>query len=172
MKNAVLFVLLFLLLGAGAAGRALEAGSAELTFSSFDGGGPEYSVAIDDPEIVTYTWRKVYDNPDHEMMTGSGYKVICTFTGLRPGTTELTVSARSPIAENFDAHYTVAVDEALNVTLSCARAISRFSVIFSLSSKQCAAGLIRTASRIRSRTLSALSSAPFRRISFSGTASP
>ena len=128
MKKTVLFVLLVLLLCAGAACRASETGAAELVFSSFDGGGPEYSITIDDPDIVSYTCQRVYDNPDHEMMTGSAYDVIYTFAGMRPGETGLTISARSPIMEGFDAYYTVTVDEGLNVTLSCVRALSRFAL--------------------------------------------
>ena len=90
---------------------------ATLVFDSFDGGGPEYSVEITDPSIVSYTGVRSYGKDDHEMMTGAGYSVIYTFTGERPGETTLTVSARSPIAENFDAVYSVTVDADLNVTL-------------------------------------------------------
>lgn len=49
-------------------------------------------------------------------MTGASYNVIFSFAGLKEGTTVLTVSARSPIAENYDETYSVAVDSEL-VTL-------------------------------------------------------
>lgn len=105
-----------------------EAEIARLVFSSFDGGGPEYWIEIEDPQIVTYTGRKVYDDPDHEMMTGSGYNEIYTFTGLKPGTTKMTVSMYSPLMESEDSVYTVFVDDDLNVTISRERAISRFNL--------------------------------------------
>ncbi len=95
-----------------------ESGDATLSFSSFDGGGPEYSVKIDDPEIVGYESRRIYNKPDHEEMTGAGYQVFITFTGKKEGETTATVSARSPIAENFDEEYRVSVDGELNVTLT------------------------------------------------------
>lgn len=91
--------------------------TATLSFDSFDGGGPEYSVAVDDPEIVSYDCVWQYAKEDHAELTGAGYTVVYTFTGLKPGETRLTVSARSPIAENFDLVYAVTADGALNVSL-------------------------------------------------------
>ena len=44
--------------------------------------------------------------------------MVYTFTGHKPGITLLTVSARSPIADNYDKWYVVSVDEELRVTLS------------------------------------------------------
>ena len=89
-----------------------------LSFRSFDGGGPEFSIAIADPEIVTYTCDHRYDDPAHEQMNGSGYDVVFSFTGLKPGETTFTISARSPIADEFDAVYAAAVGEDLQVTLT------------------------------------------------------
>ena len=103
-----------------------EEGTAVLRFSSFDGGGPEYRVEIEDPELVTCTWQKEYDNPDHDMMPGAGYDVICSFTGLKSGTTKMAVHVSSPLMEDFDDCYTVIVDDDLNVTLHHERGISRF----------------------------------------------
>ena len=94
-----------------------ETEPATLTYSSFDGGGPEYEVAIEDPSVVACTSSRKYDKPDHDEMTGASYNVIFSFPGLKEGTTALTVSARSPIAENFDETYTVSVDHELKVTL-------------------------------------------------------
>lgn len=88
-----------------------------LTFDSFDGGGPTYKIVLEDPTLVSYESVRQYHNPNHDQMTGSGYTVTVTFTGLKPGQTTLTVQARSPIAENYDAIYTVLVDDALQVTL-------------------------------------------------------
>ena len=91
--------------------------AATLVFDSFDGGGPEFSVTIDNPDIVVIDRVREYDDPDHDNMTGAGYRVRFTFTGQAPGEATLTVAARSPIADNFDATYAVTVDEELNVTL-------------------------------------------------------
>ncbi len=102
--------------------------TAVLKFSSFDGGGPEYYIELDDPGLVSYTCRRVYDNEDHEMMTGSGYTNIYTFTGLKSGTTGMTVYVSSPLMENFDFYYTIMVDDDLNVTMKQERAISRFEL--------------------------------------------
>ena len=89
----------------------------ELTYESFDGGGPEYSVKIEDDSIVSYTTSRVYKSQSGENAEGSGYYVIIAFTGLKPGTTRVTVSARSSIADNFDDIYAAEVDENLNVQL-------------------------------------------------------
>ena len=91
--------------------------SAVLSFSSFDGGGYEYSVTIDDPEIVTCTSRKEYGDPDHGIKTGSGYDVIFTFSGVKAGETHITVSAFSPIIPEEEYSYRVTVGEDLSVTI-------------------------------------------------------
>ena len=52
--------------------------------------------------------------------------MIFTFTGLKPGTTTVSVYGRSPIMENDDSIYTAVVDEDLNVTLEPVRMISTF----------------------------------------------
>ena len=106
-----------------------EEGSTEatLTFSSFEGGGPEISVEIDDPSIVTFRVSRSYDSPEGEPIPpGCGYRETYVFTGLNPGVTGMTVSSGSAIVARRDTRYTVAVDEALNVTLRCERALSRF----------------------------------------------
>lgn len=137
-KNHVLVmavcILLSFVLGAACCqaepltGAGEEGGTAVLEFSSFDGGGPDYYIELDDPELVSYTSRRVYDNEDHEMMTGSGYTIIYTFTGLKSGTTGMTVHVSSPLSENYDIYYTVIVDDDLNVTMKQERAISRFEL--------------------------------------------
>ena len=91
--------------------------AAELHFESFDGGGPSFEVLIADAGIVRCSRSVHYSKPDHEEMTGAGYTVTLRFTGLAPGETELTVQARSPIAENSDMRYLARVDSALNVEL-------------------------------------------------------
>lgn len=91
---------------------------AELSFESFDGGGPEYRVVLDDPALLSYRSDVYYYKEDHEQMTGAGYRVAYTFTGLKAGATTLIVESRSPIAGNCDYVYDAVVDEALNVTLT------------------------------------------------------
>ncbi len=91
---------------------------AELSYQSFDGGGPEYSVRIEDETVVSCSRKTFYAKPDHDRMTGAGYTVVFTITGLRPGKTTLTVSGRSPIMPPEDETYDVTVNEELDVTLS------------------------------------------------------
>lgn len=96
-----------------------------LYFDSFDGGGPEYRAEVAEAEIISCTYDLFYAKPDHETMTGAGYTVTYTLRGLKPGETTVTIRARSPIAENFDAVYRVTVDEALNVAAELAEHIDR-----------------------------------------------
>lgn len=92
-------------------------GTASVSYESFDGGGPEFSVKIDDPEIASWESQRHYWKDDHDQMTGAGYEVIITFTALKAGETTVTISARSPIADNFDAVYSIKVDDAGNIAL-------------------------------------------------------
>ena len=89
--------------------------TAELSFHSFDGGGPEYSVKIDDPSIVSYTSLHDYGKKNHELIEGAGYNVIFTFKGLKAGTAEMTVLSRSPIMEDEDYKYLIEVNDDLKV---------------------------------------------------------
>ncbi|MCR4595796.1 MAG: rhodanese-like domain-containing protein [Lachnospiraceae bacterium] len=91
--------------------------TASLSFESFDGGGPEFNVVIADESIASYSSRSEYNDPDHEKQQGSGYDVIITFTGLRPGETTVIIEERSPIADNLDHKYRITVDDELNVQL-------------------------------------------------------
>ncbi len=99
---------------------------AELSFDSFDGGGPEYTVAVRDLAIVSCGEGRSYGNEDHGEIDGASYTVTLTFTGLASGETEATVSARSPIDEGWDAVYSVFVDEGLNVFLRRAPELESF----------------------------------------------
>ncbi len=91
--------------------------TATLVFDSFDGGGPEYTVSLKDPSIVAFSRLVDYPDKDHEQMDGSPYRVILSFMGMQPGETELTISARSPIADNYDNLYAVRVDGDLNISI-------------------------------------------------------
>ena len=88
-----------------------------LRFDSFDGGGPEYNVIIKDESIVSYTAVREYAKADHDMMTGAGYDMVYTFTGLKPGKTDMLIEARSPIADNFDINYRITVSEDMSVKI-------------------------------------------------------
>ncbi len=91
---------------------------AVLSYHSFEGGGPEYRVTVDDPQIVKCTETRTYSDPDHEKIDGAGYTENFAFQGLKSGTTTITVAARSPIAESFDETYRANVDDELNITLT------------------------------------------------------
>ena len=91
--------------------------TASLSFESFDGGGPEFNVVIADEGIVSYDSRSKYRHPDHEKMNGSGYDVTITFTGIKPGETNVIIEERSPIADNLDHRYRLIVDEDLKVKI-------------------------------------------------------
>lgn len=101
---------------------------AVLSFSSFDGGGHEYTVEIEDPSILSVTAVRDYGGDRDETETGSPYRAVFTFTGLKPGTTTVTVYGRSPIIENDDSMYTAVVDERLNVRLISERRIAFFDL--------------------------------------------
>lgn len=120
MKMRILWILAALLaLGAAAAE------GAELTFSSFDGGGHEYAVKIGDPALLACDESRDYGERQ-EAEASSAYTVTFAFTGLSPGSTRVAVEGRSPILENDDYLYTATVDGDLNVTLAPVREISTF----------------------------------------------
>lgn len=89
---------------------------AMLSFPSFDGGGPEYSVVLDS-DIVSWQSAREYYDANHDELDGAAYQVILTFTGIQPGETTMTVEQRSPIGGNQDYVYAVKVDNDLNVVV-------------------------------------------------------
>ncbi len=91
--------------------------SVTVPYRSFDGGGPEYTVTIEDPTVAVCEITRKYDSADHEEIDGAGCAVNCKFTGLAAGETKATISARSPIAENFDDIYRIRVGEDLTISL-------------------------------------------------------
>lgn len=90
---------------------------AKLSFDSFDGGGPEFSWEIEDTDILECRSEREYKDDDHEEIDGAGYTVTLIFKGLKPGITKVTVSARSPVADEFDNEYLARVGEDLKVEL-------------------------------------------------------
>ena len=128
--SAFLLVLLAAVLcvaGCCAEGDTLKENEAVLCFSSFAGGGYEYSVKVDDHSIIECGTKYVYEE-NAEEIDGTSFDFMVYFTGLKPGSTTATVFGRSPIMENEDTIYTVTVDEDLHVTLTPVRAISSFYV--------------------------------------------
>ena len=63
MKRMLAALLAILLALPALCGAAEAAETAELVFSSYEGGGPEYQVAIEDPEVASFACRTEYDDP-------------------------------------------------------------------------------------------------------------
>jgi len=91
--------------------------TAVLRFRSFDGGGPSFTVKIEDPAIAAYTADRFYFDRNHNELDGAAFEEVFTFRGLEPGRTVVVVSARSPIADNYDATYLCAVNDSLEISL-------------------------------------------------------
>lgn len=92
--------------------------AATLVFESFDGGGYEYTVTLEDPSLISYTEKHSYSNKDHTEQDGSSYDVVFSFTGLKAGETMMKVNANSPIIGDEEYSYKVTVDRELNVTIT------------------------------------------------------
>ena len=125
MKRLIAIILALLAVASPVLGESSQ--SATLFFSSFAGGGFEYSVEIDDPSIVSCETKYEYEEQD-EPIDGATFDFTAAFIGLKPGSTRATVYGRSPIMENEDSIYTITVDDALNVTLTPVRTIATFYV--------------------------------------------
>ncbi len=69
----------------------------ELSFSSFDGGGPSYSAETEIKGIITWYSKKVYHSPDHAELCGAGFDVFYTFYPLRPGKATVLITGDSPL---------------------------------------------------------------------------
>ncbi len=98
-----------------------------LRFSSFSGGGYEYTVEVEDPSVVSCETRYVYEEQAEEI-TGASYEFFVTLKALAPGTTEVRIEGRSPIMDNEDHVYRVSVDENLRMDLTPVLEISYFYV--------------------------------------------
>lgn len=98
---------------------AAKSGTAGIIIlDSFDGGGPEYTVTIKDPGILSCSMTFDYGELPEEPIDGATYQVVCTFTGLKTGRTDVTISAFSPIEDPYEMVYDAVVDENMNVTLT------------------------------------------------------
>ncbi|MBQ9314407.1 MAG: hypothetical protein IJ220_05360 [Clostridia bacterium] len=74
-----------------------EIKSITLSFHSFDGGGPEYWLEIEEKGIFTWYSQRHYYNADHENLCGAGYDVEFSLYPLRKGTATAILTGDSPI---------------------------------------------------------------------------
>ena len=89
-----------------------------LSFDSFDGGGPEYTVTIEDETVATYKKAKVYRDENHDEMNGAAFDIKVTVTALAPGETLMTVVGSSPITGEEVYYYKIRVEEDLSITVT------------------------------------------------------
>ena len=128
MKNAMLILLAVVMFLSGCAGGST--GNSEpvvLRYSSFAGGGYDYTAEVDDPSVVRCDTSVEFE-PGAEELEGASFDFVVTLTGLKPGTTRFAIHGRSPIIEPTNSYYTVTVDEQLRVTLTPLRSISSFFI--------------------------------------------
>ena len=76
---------------------AVGAETFELTFSSFDGGGPEYHPILTAPEKVWVSLARESGASEDPAPPGSAFTEIMTFHGRIPGRTELRIDASGPL---------------------------------------------------------------------------
>lgn len=88
-----------------------------LSYHSFDGGGPEYSVSIGDTSILSCQTEKQYAKADHGELDGAGFDLVFTFNGLKEGKTDVTVTCTMRGTEEDKFVYDATVDRNLKVTL-------------------------------------------------------
>ncbi len=117
---------LCLTLAAGGAETPEGGRTAVLRFSSFDGGGYEYSAIPDDPEIAAVSSERDYGGPREEPEDGSPCDWVFTFTGLKPGSTRVWIVGESPIMPPTVRRYALTLDEELNVTTEELSVLDRF----------------------------------------------
>ncbi len=92
----------------------------ELTFHSFDGGGPSYHAEFAS-DIAVITTDRRYKKKDHERLRGAGYDKVFIIAGKKPGTAFLRIREEMPHGnprlrcQNHD--YELAVSEDLRVTV-------------------------------------------------------
>ena len=76
---------------------AVDAEMFELTFSSFDGGGPEYKPVLSAPEKVWVSVTRESEASEDPTPPGSAFTETLTFHGRIPGRTELRIEASGPL---------------------------------------------------------------------------
>lgn len=88
----------------------------QLSFHSFDGGGPDYNFETEVKGIFTWYSNRHYQKADHEMLCGAGYDVIYELYPLKMGKATGMITGFSPICPVFPRRVLVEVDENLNMT--------------------------------------------------------
>ncbi len=89
---------------------------AVLSYHSFDGGGPRYTVKIENEQIVACEQANRYSGKKDPTASGTPYTVEVVFTGLQAGNTTARIEARSPTGIRYDEIYEITVDADLKVT--------------------------------------------------------
>ncbi len=100
---------------------AADARTFELSFSSFEGGGPTYVPVLSAPEKVWISAEREYDEAQDPLPPGSGYAERLIFHGRVPGRTELTIEVSGPLTPVGDVPekvYVLEVDGDFNVRLA------------------------------------------------------
>ncbi len=92
--------------------------TADLSFHSFDGGGPKYSVIIADESLLNFEQSKHYAAASRTKTGGSPYTVNINFAGLRAGTTTVIIEQRSPVTKGRDLIYKADINDLLEVKLT------------------------------------------------------
>lgn len=82
-----------------------------LSYHSFDGGGPDFSMQIKEKGIFTWYSLRNYYNEDHEKLSGAGYTITYTLYPLRTGKSSAILTAFSPICPQSTREIFVKVDE-------------------------------------------------------------
>ncbi|MBR5257657.1 MAG: protease inhibitor I42 family protein [Clostridia bacterium] len=99
-----------------------------LRYESFDGGGYEFSVKIDDPEVLGVRMYRDYGEVQGELPPGAPFYEVFVFEGIKAGKTMVSIYAFSPIIDSREMIYEATVDEALNVTFAAEKKITRLEL--------------------------------------------
>ena len=91
---------------------------AVVSYSSFDGGGHEFTTTIDDESIATYTSVRDYGSEDPSEIEGASYYYVVTVRAVAPGETGMSIIGDSPIMEPEEHYFQITVDEDLKITLT------------------------------------------------------
>ncbi len=96
----------------------IDGSRAELRFDSFDGGGFEYTVTIEDTGIASYDAYADYGDQNHEEIDGASYDYVVTVYAVAPGSTTMEVVGSSPIMEEERYYYQIDVGDDLQITVT------------------------------------------------------
>lgn len=118
MKRIVLFLFILLCTASTCIGESI------LSFSSFDGGGYEYTAIIENPDLLSINCFREYGSSRKSYETGSAYQMVFRFSGIKPGETRIFITAESPILENYEMTFVVTISEALAVSLSAEQSLA------------------------------------------------